>query len=92
MSRLPTAVQAALWSYDADALDPARDRDLIITNVLAHGTYEAVQWLRATYTETEIRATFESSLASLWSPKTLCYWSLMLHTTPRNTSRAAALV
>jgi hypothetical protein len=40
--KLPEFLQTCLWSYDLKELDPKdpRDRRLIITQVLNHGTWE----------------------------------------------------
>jgi hypothetical protein len=89
---IPASVQNALWSYDSSRLDVENDKQLIIGSILAHGTLDAVRWLRATYAEADIRDVFHNSAASNWSPKTLHYWSVLLDTSPTHESRAATLV
>lgn len=88
---LPPAVQHALWSYDVTALDCARDKDLIIRQVLAHGTYDVVRWLRSTYSLADMYTVFEHSAESEWSPKTRHFWSLILGVSPARPTRASVL-
>lgn len=86
-SPLPTAVKASLWSYDTKKLDLVRDKNRIIKQTLNHGSLEAIQWLKATYSQSQIVEVFQESSSSEWTKKSLNYWSLILGTKPKRTGR-----
>lgn len=79
---IPDYVTPFLWSYNTTDLDIQRDKERIITNVLNHGTSEAIHWLFSTYSEAEIRVCIASPLAGEWNKKSLNYWSLIFSLTP----------
>lgn len=88
-SNLPQAVKACLWSYDTEQIDLnlPNHRTLVIVNVLDRGTNEAVVWLRATFSETEISEVIVKSSASDWSKKSLALWSLVFNAYPAKVGR-----
>ena len=81
---LPQSVKACLWSYDTEMIDIALPdhQKIVIHNVLDSGTIDAVAWLRATFSETEITKAISSSSRSDWSKKSLSLWSLIYNTAP----------
>jgi len=79
----PPAVRACLWSYDISALDLERDKALIITNVLNHGTKEATNWLFSKYSTSQITAVIRTPLPGRWDKKSLALWSLIFSVTPK---------
>lgn len=78
----PPAVRACLWSYDIGALDLERDKTLIITNVLNHGTKEATDWLFAQYASPLVSSVIQKPLSGRWDKKSLALWSLIFGVTP----------
>jgi len=89
VSSIPACVKAVLWSYDADQLDILRDKNLVIKQVLDYGTFQAVQWMKSTYSEDEISAVIRMVPRSAWGKKSLALWSLLYHTTPSRDTRLA---
>jgi len=84
---IPPSVRATLWSYDMAKIDLARDKTLIIRQVLNYGTEGAVNWVREKYTTDELAEAVSSSIASEWSPKSLNYWSIILGVHPTRRTR-----
>jgi len=74
---LPNFLKVFFWSYDFYRLDKKKDKRLIIKNILEYGNKEAVNWLRKTYSEDEIKNTIKNSVKTEWSKKSLNYWSLI---------------
>ena len=87
MTNLPSAVRASLWSYNTATLDPVRDRDRIIFNVLNYGADEAVQWLFQTYPRPDIVNIVKRSSRNEWSKKSLNFWTLILKAEPERETR-----
>ena len=80
--QLPSAVLAALWSYDPDKIDVVAHKKLIISQVLNYGSKEATDWLFKVYSKEEI-AKFASSIPiGQWDEKSLALWSLYLGIKP----------
>lgn len=87
----PREVESCLWSYDPARLDVARDKEIIIRQVLDAGTKPATDWLRSVYSEAEIGAVIADTPASAWrSRKSLALWSLVYGTFPRHSRRVFA--
>ncbi|MBI2025245.1 hypothetical protein HYT04_00450 [Candidatus Kaiserbacteria bacterium] len=78
----PPSVRACLWSYDISALDLERDKMLVITNVLNHGTKEATDWLFSRYSAPDIASVIQTPLPGRWDKKSLALWSLLFGITP----------
>ena len=87
IANLPQAVKVCLWSYDTTALDRDVHKQLIIVQVLNYGTFEAVEWLRETYSTDEIKNALAQSMRSEWSKKSLNFWSGFFQTSPSRESR-----
>ena len=77
MKELPQAVKICLWSYDLSKIDSIRDRNLIITQVLNHGTKEATDWLFNFYGERDIKKSISKPSSGMWNKKSLNLWSLI---------------
>lgn len=71
---LPNFLQPYLASYDLRSLDPKRDGDLIITQVLNRGDDEAVRWLGENYFQKEIKQVISSPTRGMWMRSVLDYW------------------
>jgi hypothetical protein len=87
ISPLPAAVKASLWSFNTEKLDLLRDKNRIIKQTLNHGSLDAIQWLKANYSPSDIAEAFEESSTGEWTKKSLNYWSLILNTKPKRTGR-----
>jgi hypothetical protein len=55
---LPKNLQAVLWSKDATNLNLDEDKNYIIHQVLAYGTWDQIKWLFKTYSANKIRTVF----------------------------------
>ncbi len=77
-SKFPPAVTACLWSYNPDALDIRRDREEIITQVLNYGIWEAVKWVRETYSDDDIREVLKKPARGRWFKQALHFWLVAL--------------
>ena len=75
---LPKFLQSTLWSYDLKSLDPKKDYRLIITQVLNHGNWEQVQWLKKTYGLEKIKKVVKNPSRGLWYDDVLNYWQIVL--------------
>lgn len=56
--RLPDSFARLFKNYDFAAIDDERHRRLIITTVLAHGTWEQILWLFQHYGKDGVREVF----------------------------------
>jgi len=84
---LPSAVKAALWSFDTDRIDVERHSERIITNVLNLGTHEALLWLFSTYARERIAEVVAHPRPGEWNKRSLNYWALVFDVEPQITSR-----
>jgi hypothetical protein len=71
---VPECVARLLWDVDPESIDPAGDRDYVMERVMSRGTWEAMRWLRATYTVHEM-ADFLRRRGTRLSPRDRAYWS-----------------
>lgn len=75
---LPQALRASFWDCDFAALDAVRDRDFVIGRVLAAGTWEAIEQVRALYGDPAIRDSILAHRARLLSSEQIRLWELLL--------------
>lgn len=80
-------LQPTFWSYNLDELDSDTHKTLIIKQILNHGDYASLIWLKATYTVLDISKVIENSMISEWSKKSLSMWSKIYTVTPQRISR-----
>jgi len=71
---LPKFLQSALWSYNLKELDIKKDKSLIITQVLNHGTWESVKWVCKNYEWREIKKVVVNPQRGCWHKDSLNYW------------------
>ncbi len=77
MSSLPADVARLLWDVDPAGIDPARDAPLIFERVMSRGSWEAMKWLRATYSKALLAEFVKTQGARRLSPRDLAYWALV---------------
>lgn len=75
---IPSFVAPCLWSYDVKKLNLKQDKELIITQVLNHGSEERIKWLYSVYSEDEIKEVVSHPRRGLWFERVLNFWELML--------------
>ncbi len=65
---VPKTLQAVLWSVNTDMLDLERDKQYIIHQILAYGTWENIAWLLRTYGKTQVKEVFVKHPAKDYYP------------------------
>ena len=76
--RLPELLRPLFWDYGFARLSWERDRDLIIGRILAVGSWDAVQWLRAHVSADELHDWLQRRRGAGLSRKQLRFWQLVL--------------
>ncbi len=75
---VPKFLQSALYSYNLKSLNAQRDYNLIITQVLNHGNWKQVQWLKKNYGLKKIKEVIKNPERGLWYFDVLNYWQIIL--------------
>ena len=75
---LPGALQPLFWDYRAESLDWDSDADLITARVLASGEWNAIQWLRRTLGDDQLRSWIEARHGRGLDVRRLRFWELIL--------------
>jgi len=71
---LPKSLQSALYSYSLKSLDTYKDAHLIIAQVLNHGNWQQIQWLKKTYGLAKIKEVVKKPDRGIWYFDVLNYW------------------
>ena len=77
-NRLPKNLRPLFWDYDFAQLTWNADRDLIISRILASGTWASVCWLRGRLPNANLRAWIVQRKAAGLSNRQLRFWELIL--------------
>jgi hypothetical protein len=77
-SSLSGFLKPLFWDYTFRTLTWEADRDLIITRVLASGSWDAVKWLRSQVSDAELRQWIVARRGRGLSPRQLRFWELIL--------------
>lgn len=72
---LPEVVRL-FWDVDPDTVDLERHRDYVMERVMARGGWEAMRWLRRTYS-IEQMADFLVRKGHRLAPRERAYWALI---------------
>ena len=75
---IPESLHILFWDYNFEALSWSSDRDLIIRRILQAGSWEAVQWLRTTAGDDNLRTWLEVHAGGRLTPRQLRFWELIL--------------
>lgn len=67
-AKIPKSLQGVLWSANVKNLDPERDKEYIIHQVLMYGTLEHVRWLFGIYNSATIRKVFVTNPRAIYTP------------------------
>jgi len=78
MKEIPQRLQSVLWSYDIHRLSLAKDKELIIQQVLNYGDWEDLKWLYRSYSEGQIKEVVRHPRKGIWFRQVLDFWCLML--------------
>jgi hypothetical protein len=87
MNNPPAFLQPFLWSYDLSRMDIRTHKDIIIKNILDYGTAEATTWMKATYSEDDIKDVIAKTPRSDWSKKSISLWSMIYGVSPLHETR-----
>lgn len=73
MKKIPKELQPILWSTNIKNLDPEKDKNYIIHQVLMYGTLKQIKWLFRMYGKETIKQTFLKEPQSIYSPPVLFF-------------------
>ncbi len=73
---MPDAVRTLLWDVDPDTVDPQAHGDYLMERVMTRGSWEAMRWLRLTYSREQI-ADFVRRSGRKLPPRDEAYWALV---------------
>lgn len=77
MPALPRDVTVLFWDVDPAQVDLERHRDYVMERVMTRGTWEAMQWLRTTYSKEALADFLKRKGERLLPPRERAYWSLV---------------
>lgn len=72
--KVPESVRACLWFTDAKRLDWAAQKNLIVTQILNRGTWDAVQWVSRQYGMETMKQALRTPKRGMWFPQALNFW------------------
>ncbi|MBU2564557.1 hypothetical protein KKA23_03195 [Patescibacteria group bacterium] len=72
--KLPKFLESVLWSYDLKDIDIKKDKNLIIQQVLNHGTKKHLKWLFNNYSKKQIKDVLKNPKRGFWYDNVLNYW------------------
>jgi hypothetical protein len=75
---LPRFLRPLFWEYDFARLSWDRDRDLVISRVLAEGDLDAIRWLIERLGKPELRRWIEARQGRGLDARQLRFWELIL--------------
>ena len=67
-SKIPLSFQGVLWSKLVNNLDPDKDKDYIIHQILSYGDLEQIRWLKRQYSEKELKKVFLDKPQKIYTP------------------------
>jgi hypothetical protein len=73
----PADVSRLFWDTNPATLDLEQHRDYILERVMARGGWEAMRWLRSTYSQPVLANFLERKGRARLAPRELAYWSLI---------------
>jgi hypothetical protein len=77
--RLPEILRPFFWDCDFSRITWKENSDFIISRILSHGTWEAIQWLREMIGDEFLRDYLMTRHGKDLSPAQLRFWELILH-------------
>ena len=89
VSKFPINLQAVLWSRDIANLDLNLDKNYIVHQVLAYGTWEHLEWLFRTYPLDKIRETFKEHPEKDYTEKSFNFAKKILLELPEDIDKRA---
>jgi hypothetical protein len=75
---LPGELRSVFWDHDFRKLRWERDRDFIISRLLSHGDWQALQWLRSQVDSVSLRNWLLARRGAGLSSRQIRFWELIL--------------
>jgi hypothetical protein len=75
-TNLPEGVKTLVWDVDPASVDLSRHADYVMERVMSRGGWDAMLWLRQTYSQAEL-ADFLLRKGARLAPRDLAYWALI---------------
>ena len=79
-------IKPFLWSYDFEALEAEKHKQIIVGQLLNFGTKEATDWLFSYYGKKTVADIAANIPFGSWNKKSLALWKLVLDINPRERS------
>jgi hypothetical protein len=76
--RLPRGLRAFFWDYQPARLSWKKDRDLIVSRILAVGDWKSIQWVRSRLGDEALRDWLLKRRGAGLGPRQLRFWELLL--------------
>lgn len=73
-TKLPEFLKPVLWSYNLSRLDKDDDWQLIISQGLNYGSDNVVEWIKANYTDAQIKEVVSHPRRGVWFRERLRRW------------------
>jgi hypothetical protein len=77
MEKVPKLLHSLLWDYDVESIYVKKHAFLLMSRIMERGTWEAMKWLRKTYTNEELKDFIEKKGVKLLAPRELNYWAFV---------------
>jgi len=77
-TKLPKDFKYLFWSYDFSSIDPKKDKERIIVNVINYGQWKHWKWLIKTYGKDNLKRTIENIPMTEFRERALRLISLLL--------------
>lgn len=74
---LPPSLYTFFWEYDPETLDVRKFSTFIIERLMERGSWEAMQWLLASFSRQQRFDYLQTRGRKILSPKVLNYWAIM---------------
>ena len=74
---IPEAFHSLFWDVDPRAIRLPDHADYVVERVMSRGTWDAMRWLRETFTRDEL-ASFLRRKGRRLAPRERAYWALVL--------------
>jgi hypothetical protein len=75
-SAVPECVRRLFWDVDPDTVDLGLHAQYVMERVMSRGTWEAMRWLKSTYSREQL-ADFLLRSGDRLTPRDRAYWSLI---------------
>mgnify|MGYP001580488721 CR=1 FL=1 len=75
---LPLNLKPIFWSYNFTALEPEKDKQRIVINIINYGKWQDWQWLLKQYGKDEVKKTIERIPVTEFRDRALKLISLLL--------------